>query len=254
MASARVTRGRAAKKSATKTKPAPKARASSPDRGISLPQGAAREALDRTTKELKKLQRDAAKNHWAIGRKLSQVVELGLHKARGFASVEEYAEKSLGIARTTTFQYMRVASAFSEEVAATFGAERLDRALAYISATPEDETPEDIPTLKIRIPQSGDQPAVEKDFAESSVSELRLAIAGARPARRKRGMSGDMPAEVVKSLEGAAKALDKALGKKYAKGADVVARNASGEILVDVRGVPFDRAGAAFRAVAVGLR
>ncbi|MBI4508813.1 MAG: hypothetical protein HY698_04200 [Deltaproteobacteria bacterium] len=254
MASARVTRGRATRKSATKKKPAPKTRRSAPDRGIKLPQAAARDALDRTTRELKKLQRDAAKNHWAIGRRLNQVVELGLHKARGFASVVEYAERSLGIARTTTFQYMRVASAFSEELAATYGAEKLDRALAYIAATPEDETPEDIPTLKVRIPESGDKPAVEKEFAEVSVPELRLAAAGARPARRKRGMGDDVPAEVVKFVEGAAKALDKAVGKKYAKGADVVARAADGEILVDVRGVPFDRAGVALRAVASGLR
>jgi hypothetical protein len=47
---------------------------------------------------------------------------------------------------------MRIAQAFSETVVATFGAEKLDRALHYVAATPARETPKEIPNLKIRVP------------------------------------------------------------------------------------------------------
>jgi hypothetical protein len=58
------------------------------------------------------------------------VAEFQLHKAGGFDTLDRYAEEVLDPTRGTAFQYMRVATAFSEEVAATFGPEKLDRALA----------------------------------------------------------------------------------------------------------------------------
>jgi hypothetical protein len=146
---------------------------------------AAREALGRETKAITRLQKDAARNAWQIGRRLTQVVQLELHGAGGFDSIEAYAEQALGIARTTTFQYMRVSQAFSEEVVATFGLEKLDRALAYIAKTPEVEAPTDIPQLAIRVP-SASGGVVEKPFAQVTIPELRRAAQreADRPARR----------------------------------------------------------------------
>ncbi len=86
-----------------------------------------------------------------IGRKLVQVAEFELHKARGFKSLEQYAESELALSRDSALLYTRVAQAFSETVAATFGPEKLDRALRYIAATPEDEKLADIPKLKILV-------------------------------------------------------------------------------------------------------
>ena len=38
-----------------------------------------------------------------------------------------------------------------KEVTATFGIQRLERGLAYIERTPEDEEPQDLPTLAVRV-------------------------------------------------------------------------------------------------------
>src|SRR4030095_9304934 len=100
-------------------------------------------ALDRTTKSILRLQRNASRNFWAVGRRLLRVSELGLHRARGFASIEQYVETRLAMSATAAYQYMRIAGAFPEDIAVTFGPEKLDRALAYIAATPEKEEPPD---------------------------------------------------------------------------------------------------------------
>ncbi|MBI4508283.1 MAG: hypothetical protein HY698_01520 [Deltaproteobacteria bacterium] len=135
-----------------------------------------------------------------------QISELALHKARGFTTIQEYAEKTLGLAEYATFQYMRVADAFSADMAALFGPEKLDWLLRYASLTPEDEDLDQVPTTKIRIPARGDQPAQEKPFEQTTLAELRAAVAGARTgAGRREKASASMPEEVVESLQKAEK-------------------------------------------------
>ena len=139
-----------------------------------LPVKAARAALDRATQDIKKLQRGSSRNAWAIGRRLAMVSELGLHRARGYASIEDYAEKQLELAAATANLYMRVAEAFSETMTATFGTEKLDRALRYIAATPEPEQPSDIPKLRFRIPtDDGKRITTAKRMAFRGSSGLR---------------------------------------------------------------------------------
>lgn len=140
-----------------------------------LPVAAARAALDRATKDIKTLQKSASRNSWAIGRRLAQVAELDLHKSRGYSSIEAYAEKVLRLTRDTAFLYMRVAQAFSETMAATYGTEKLDRALRYISATPEDEKPSDIPKLKFRIPSEDGKKVQNKSFEYVTIPDLHRA-------------------------------------------------------------------------------
>src|SRR5262245_52427385 len=96
-----------------------------------LTKAEAKKALDAATKAIKSLKKQADKNFWQIGRRLNAVAELELHKSAGLPSIGDYAERALDISRSTAFSYMRVAAAFGEEVATTFGAPKLDKALAY---------------------------------------------------------------------------------------------------------------------------
>jgi len=216
-----------------------------------LSQDSARLALDRATKSIRGLQKDVARNAWRIGRSLALVAELGLHRARGFASLEAYAAKSLDLTAGTAFLYMRVAQAFSETAVATFGAERLDRGLRYIAATPEDESPKELPTLRVRV-RDDDGAVREKDFAEVTLVELRAATKAERDAARPRTKRA--AEDTAALLERVNAALDAAVGPSAARAAEVRLREAGGKALVDVRGVPRAKATAAFRAVATALR
>ncbi len=234
-----------------------KVRKKSPANESALPQRQARAALDRATKEINRLNKSASKNAWAIGRRLAQVAELELHRARGFTTIEDYAEAKLGISRDTTFLYMRVADAFSETVATLFGAEKLDRALRYIAATPEDEEPSDIPTLLIRVPREDGGEPVHKPFEKVTIADLRRATQNERAKSQGKNAKKKPPAwltsEAAHTVEKSHQALAGAVGRAAAKSADVTVRRAAGEIVVDVRGVPIARAAHAFRALAVAM-
>lgn len=214
----------------------------------------ARAALDRATRNLKALCKSQYANAWRIGRTLLQVSELNLHRARGFTTLDDYAAKQLDLSRDTTFQYMRVAEAFSESVVAAFGPERLDRGLRYIAATPESETPAQLPTLKIRT-HAADGAVREKDFAEASIDEIRAATAAERgEAKSKRPRALD-PAAKASTLEAVNTALDAAVGRAAAKDAEAkIRRDAKGRDLLDLRGLPLAKAHAALKAVAKALR
>jgi hypothetical protein len=223
-----------------------------------LPARAARAALDQATTAIKRLQKDAARNHWRIGRRLLQVAALKLHRARGFARIEQYAEARLGLSPYSTFQYMRVAEAFGEQVAALYGPEKLDRALAYIARTREHETPRDVPELRIRIPGERGAPDVRKRFAEITIAELRRATPPAagtrRTGRRSPGDDADADADVAATVARANRALDRAVGRGAASAADLLARAGDdGGVTIEVRGIPLARAAAAFAALAGAL-
>jgi hypothetical protein len=233
------------------TSPVPKAPSRAKKAPAALTRSSARLALDRATKTIRGLQKDVARNAWRIGRSLALVAELGLHRARGFASLEEYAAKSLDLTAGTAFLYMRVAQAFSETAVATYGAERLDRGLRYIAATPEDEAPKELPTLKVRV--RDDAGAVrEKDFSEVTLVELRAATKAEREAARPRTKRA--AEDTASLLERVNAALDAAVGPSVARAAEVRLRESGGKAVMDVRGVPRARATAAFRAIATALR
>jgi hypothetical protein len=223
-----------------------------------LPAAAARAALDRATKDIKKLQKSASRNSWAIGRRLAQVAELELHKSRGHSSIDAYAEKELKLTRDTAFLYMRVAQAFSETLAATYGTEKLDRALRYIAATPEDEKPADIPKLKFPIPSEDGKTVQNKSFEQVTISDLRRATehqrSGSKKAPKKKPRPKWLDEEAAIALESGNTALDKVVGANAGKTADVTVRKVRDEILVDVRGVPLGKAQAALTAIAKALK
>ena len=234
------------KKSASKKHPA------------ALPAAAAKAALDRATQDIKKLQKGSSKNAWAIGRRLVQVAELELHKARGFARIDDYAEKQLKISADTAFLYMRVAEAFSETMTVTFGTEKLDRALRYIAATPEEEKPSDIPKLKFRVPSEDGKGSVNKSFEQVTIADLRRAVvqerAGAKKGEKKAARPKWLEDEAASAIDKGNQVLDKAVGGNSAKTADVTVRRVGEDVVVDVRGVPFQRVSAAFTALGSALK
>ena len=236
-------------KSSTKKSPKP-SRKKVPD---ALSREDARAALDRATRNLKTLCKSQYANAWRIGRALLQVSELNLHQARGFTTLDDYASKLLDLSRDTTFQYMRVAEAFSEPVVGAFGPERLDRGLRYIAATPEQETPAQLPMLKVRT-RTADGAVREKDFAAASIDEIRAATTAERgetPPKRARAKA---PAMTPATLEALNAALDAAVGRAAARGTEVrLRRDAKGREVLDLRGVPLPKAPAALRAVAKAL-
>ncbi len=218
-----------------------------------LPLAAARAALDQATKVIRSLRRKRERNAWAIGRRLLQVAELGLHHARGFTTLEAYAEELLDLSRSTAFQYMRVAHAFGERMVSEHGVEKLDRALAYIAATPADETPADIPEL--RVPVHADDGTIHtKSFPDVTAIDLRVATQRERQRNRRRTAPRELDrAQATQALAVANRALDRAVGRKAAPGAIVRVRTDGGTTLIDVRGVPLARAAAAFQAIAKAL-
>ncbi|MBI5515388.1 MAG: hypothetical protein HY909_16535 [Deltaproteobacteria bacterium] len=217
-----------------------------------LPRAVARLALDRATRTLRTLCRAHAANVWKIGRELAEVGRLELHRARGFPRIEDYAAAALGLSRDTTFQYMRVAEAFSEAVVEAFGPERLDRGLRYLAATPEDDRPAELPASKVRV-RDGDGAVREKDFAETTLAELRAATAAEKRAAAPRSKRQD-PAREAAVLEAANAALDAAVGRAAARDAELrLRRTAAGREVLDLRGVPLAKAPAALRAVAKAL-
>jgi hypothetical protein len=245
-----------AKNSKTAAANQPKKTAKKPH-PAALPAAAARAALDRATKDIKKLQKSAATNAWAIGRRLAQVAELGLHKSRGYPSIEAYAEKALRLTRDTAFLYMRVAQAFSETMAGTYGTEKLDRALRYIAATPEDEKPSDIPKMKFPIPSEDGKTVQNKSFEHVTIPDLRRATEHQRKGSKKASKKTPRPKwlddDAALALESGNTALDKVVGANAGKTADVTVRKVGDEILVDVRGVPLGKAQAALTAIAKAL-
>jgi len=219
--------------------------------GTPLSQAEAKAALTRETKAIEKLQNDVERNGWQIGKRLVQVVTLDLFKAGGHASIEDYAEQTLGIGRTTAFQYMRIAQAFSEDVAAAFGLEKLDRGLAYIAKTPEDEKPGDIPHLKMRVPDEAGK-VHERAFENVTLRDLKAAVQHEAEAAGKKKKRKEDPslAPHTKAAALANRALDKAVGAANAAKADLTLRSAGGVVLVDVCGVPLGHAAKALAAVA----
>jgi hypothetical protein len=221
-----------AKKASAK---APAKRAGSARAGdVELTKAEAKDALARTTRRIDSLRRDVDRNAWRIGHLLAEASELGLHRAAGFASVEAYAEDKFSFSRTASFQYMRVARAFTEGATTRFGVEKLDRGLAYIAKTPEHEAPADVPTLHVRVP-TDDGGVVEKPFADVTVRELRL---GAQHEAEVHGHHEVDPviAPHVAALARANRALDAAVGRSNATRADVSLHARDGLALVDVRG------------------
>jgi hypothetical protein len=220
-----------------------------------LDKAEAKDALARTTKQIQKLQKNVDRNAWEIGHLLSQASELGLAKAAGFASVEAYADATFSFSHSATFQYVRVARAFSQAATTRYGVEKLDRGLLYIAKTPENELPKDLPTLKIRVPTE-DGGVVKKPFADVTANELRL---GAQHEAKVHGTGKKSKQDVLLEPHAGAVAranrtLDAAVGKSNAALADVSIHARDGLVLVDVRNVPLTDAPAALAAIAKELK
>jgi len=236
------------KKSAASVEKTPAVRAKRP-KGDVLTQRTSRAALDRATRTIKHLHRDGARNAWRIGQQFAQVSELGLHTARGHATMRDYAEAALSIDGDYAYRCMRIAQAFSEDFAADHGTEKLDRMLRYLAATPEDDGPGDVPGMKVRVPQE-DGSVREVAFERVTVAELRSATtaeraaAAATPKRPQATLTRERRTELSTELNAA---LDGAVGRKLSAHADAAVRVRDGVPVVVVTS-PLAKAAPALRA------
>jgi hypothetical protein len=112
------------------------------------------------------------------------------------------------VARSTAYKFIRIATVFAEKAALTIGSEKLEVALRYIDATPEDETPEQIPSLKVPVVTKGGRTR-RKPLAEATIAELKQAT---RRAHEKGRASSDesADADAQSFLERARGQLDRA--------------------------------------------
>ncbi len=215
-----------------------------------LGKAAAKKALARETTALVALRKRAEDNGWEIGRRLNQIAELGLHIAAGYKTIADYASDEIGIGRTRVFQWMKIAGAYSQRVAHAYSLDKLERALRYIDATPEDETPADVPKLQVRVPAG--KRVVRKPFAKATIRELEAA------ARHEKSDEAPLKPSAVLSPHVAAlghvnAVLDRSVGRPHAAMANATLRSADGMVVLEVRGVPFALAAKAFRAMAAAL-
>lgn len=210
-----------------------------------------RRDLAHATEGLLRLVGESQRFEWEIGTRLNAIDQLELYRAGRHASIVEYADAALKLGRTRAYVLMRVAGFFDADTVSTLGAERLDRGLAYIARTPEDEEPSDVPTMRVAVPSDDGSTVVRKAFAECTVTDLKRAIA------RLAGAPGDdmhIAGDVVRAIGAAHRALDASVGKEDASRAVVTIRRVDGRVLVDVRGVPFERLEVALRAVVASVR
>jgi hypothetical protein len=217
---------------------------------VPLSKAAAKQALARETSALKQLAVGARRDDWQIGKRLSQIAELGLHRAAGFTTIDDYAEKELALARTKTFQFMRVAAAFSQAMVVAHGMDKLEAVLGYFKATPEDDGPADVPDLKVPVADAKGR-LHDEPFADVTVRE----IAAARK-RELGGRSKRQPPAIALHAHAAAagvRAVRGVVGRSNAARVALDLGSADGIVTFDLRGVPLAVGPRALRALAAAL-
>jgi hypothetical protein len=219
-----------------------------------MPMAQAKRALARSTKKLRALGGELRARQYAMGKELLLVQELRLHLAGGFARLEDYAQKELGLSKDLAFKYMRVADAYTAKMVIAAGVEKLDEMLSYMALTPEEEKARDVATLRVKVPDEGGR-LIEMPFTETTVADLRAANAHQREERDTERDRSSIPDSVAARAVKANRALDDEVGKKAAPLANLrLEPTGAGEIFVQVTGVPLSRAAKAFRALAAALR
>ena len=106
--------------------------------------------LDRKTAKIHEYMAEVGRYFYKIGKALAEVRDgrLFLEKHGTF---DEYLSSEVSIARSTAYKFIRIATTFQEDVAERVGVERLEASLGYLDATPEDDSPDDLPGMKIRV-------------------------------------------------------------------------------------------------------
>lgn len=206
--------------------------------------------LDRVSAQLRELMRRGPTARYDIARKLAHVEALELFRARDYATVAAYGADVLGVDEDWVTQSIRVADAFSEGVVEIFGFDKLDRALRLIAATPEDDSPDDVPTLMIRVPTPDGLDVVSKPFARATLLDLTRAVA---LLRHQEGVPS-LPARVRRALVRAQRALEEHIAGSEPATASVRPRiDHAGTLRIDIEGLPCQSAASALRAVAAAI-
>ncbi len=202
--------------------------------------------LDAATREIVALKATIVRSFHDLGRRLAEVHDEKLHEERGHATFDDYLEREVAFSRASAFKFMLLARTFTAEVARDLGADRLYAALRYIKATPEDESPADIPRLVIPVEGAGGKPG-KKPLREASVREI---AAAARAVAKGKGNAGAGPG-AAKAKKLIRRAME-ALGRAHVNGIDVTVapRRKDGATRLRVDGVPVEGAWQAFAILA----
>jgi len=166
-------------------------------------------------------------------------------KGRGEAAVvqggaelveDQVLEETVDVSRQWAYRAMRVAREFNAEMAARFGIEKLNAAVAYLEATRAEEQPGDILATDLRV--RGEEGRFEKvPFVEATQAQVWEAVELLGEAKVRR-------VPVPKEVGQRAKALEKALPpapQGLKRGARVrLSRGKDGRLAATFRAIPLD--------------
>ena len=114
-----------------------------------------------------------------------------------------------------------------------------------------------MPTLSAPHRAEDGKTMQNKPFEEVTIRDLRRAVEqerrGSKKAPKKKPRPNWLDEEAAVAIENGNKALDKAVGTNAGKTADVTVRRVGDDIVVDVRGVPLNKAHRALAAIASAL-
>jgi hypothetical protein len=166
--------------------------------------------LAKSTRKIKELQKEIDRNYYDYGLELLEVQGRELYRAGKFTSFNDYLKNGIQESRTQAYKYIRIADNFGREAALKYGVEKLDAALTFIIATPEDESPDDIPDLEIPVTTKTGR-LLRKSMEDVTIRELKDAtqeVNQREQAKKLRKQPGSKPADQF--LELARKLLDDA--------------------------------------------
>jgi hypothetical protein len=144
---------------------------------------AERDVLDRATAEILRLKGEVARNFYELGYWLKRVRDEGLYRARGHATFEAYLGKDVGFSRGHAYTFMRVAERLPADFAVKLGVEKAEALLAYLDATPKEESAAEVGAVTIPVERDGKR--VDVPVGRATVREIRAAVQRRARSRRR---------------------------------------------------------------------
>lgn len=193
------------------------------------------------TAQILDARQDAAKRFYIIGAGLARVQDEALWQAARFDSFEDYLRRGVDLSRAWAFRLMRVARQFNADIAARYGVEKLDAALAYLAATPREEAPGDLLSAELRL-RGEDGRFTLVPFHDATAAQVREAARLMRDARRggRRAHDASAMLDRAKRLATALPEAPKGIGRgervKVQTGED-------GRLALSFSAIPVDRLG-----------
>lgn len=139
--------------------------------------------LERAPVEILRLKRALVDNFYKLGYWLKEVRDESLYRAHRHATFEAYLAKEVDFSRQYAYGLIRIVERLAPQFAITLGVEKAEAVVAYLDATPKEETQAEALRLTIPVARAGKRMLVP--FEKASVKEIRREAARIR-ARRHR--------------------------------------------------------------------